>query len=156
MPDSMTQIFRAGPPGAKRDLAVIGDGFASADQSAYNEYVSDVLMNEVFRRRGDYFYEDSQAFNVYRVNLISNDSGVTKHTYDADGNLIDKDEKDTALDTIFTGVWDRCWIENGPDTISRLNAAHLVGFLARRRIVRRRQIPGRGPLPPGRELPNAG
>lgn len=121
MPDSMTQLLRAGPPGVKRDLAVLGDGFAAVDQATYNAHVQDMLMDEVFRR--DYFYEDAQAFNVYRVNLISQDSGVTRHTYDSNGNLVSTDPKNTALDTIFTGSWDRCWMEDGPNTMSRLNAA---------------------------------
>lgn len=80
MPDSMTQILKAGSPGTKVDLVVVGDGFAAGDQSLYNEYVDDKLMKDVFGRRGDYFYEDAQAFNIYRVNLISNNSGVTRHT----------------------------------------------------------------------------
>lgn len=123
MPDSMTQLIKVGPPGLKRDLVVIGDGFAEGDQTAYNDYVNQKLMKDVFKRQGDYFYEDSQAFNVYRVNLISNDTGVTTHTYDSDGNLINTESRDTALDTIFTGQWNRCWIENGPNTNARLNAA---------------------------------
>lgn len=123
MPDSMTQLQRSGTPGTKIDLAIIGDGFAAGDQTLYNQHVENVVLRDLFRRRRDYFYEDAQAFNIYRVNLISNDSGVTRHIYDADGNRTGVENRDTALDTIFTGVWERCWIENGPNTISRLNAA---------------------------------
>src|SRR5919107_272168 len=121
MPDSMTQLVTAGPPGVKRDLAVGGDGFAEGDQTLYNDTVQSMLLDGVLTR--DYFYEDAQAFNVYRVNLASTDSGVTSHTYDSDGNLVSQDPKNTALDTIFTGVWARCWIEDGPNTSSRLNSA---------------------------------
>ena len=39
MPDSMTQILKSGPPGAKQNVAVLGDGFAEADQAAYNTKV---------------------------------------------------------------------------------------------------------------------
>lgn len=121
MPDSMTQLLRSGPPGTKRNLAVVGDGFAEGDQTAYNTLVASMLMGEVFRR--DYFYEDAQAFNIFRVNLISSDSGVTRHTYNAAGTRTGTTPRNTALDTIFTGVWDRCWIEDGPNTNARLQAA---------------------------------
>ena len=121
MADSMARIQIAGPTGTKRNLAVVGDGYTAADQAAYNTYVSDTLMGEVFKR--DYFYEDAQAFNVFRVNLESNDSGVTTHTYDNAGNRTNVVNRDTALDTIFTGRWNRCWMEDGPNTSSRLNAA---------------------------------
>lgn len=120
MPDSMTQLLRAGPPGAKRDLAIVGDGFADDDQALYDDYVRDTVMEGTFGR--DYFYEDSQAFNVYRVNLVSVDSGVTTQTYDADGNLTGTDSRDTRLDTIFTGRWDDCWVKDGPNTNSRLTS----------------------------------
>ena len=39
MPDSVTQILNSGPPGAKLNIAVLGDGFAAADQTAYNNKV---------------------------------------------------------------------------------------------------------------------
>jgi hypothetical protein len=81
-----------------------------------------MLLDEVFKK--DYFYEDAQGFNIYRINLISNDSGVTTHTYNVAGTtLISEVSRDTALDTIFTENWNRCWIEDGPDTNSRLNSA---------------------------------
>ena len=121
MPESMTPLIRVGPAGAKRDLAIVGDGFTEAEQDIYNTYVRDAVMAGVFGR--DYFYEDSQAFNVFRVNLFSNDSGVTTHTYDTSGNLIDQVNRDTALDTIYTGQWSRCWMENGPNTNTRLTNA---------------------------------
>ena len=35
MPDSVTQLRAAGPVGSKKNLVVLGDGFASADQATY-------------------------------------------------------------------------------------------------------------------------
>ena len=66
MPDSVTQILRSGPPGTKKNIAVLGDGFAAADQTAYNDRVHDDPARGVFGH--DYFYEDAQAFNIFRVN----------------------------------------------------------------------------------------
>jgi hypothetical protein len=65
MPDSMTQILSSGPTGTKVNIAVLGDGFADgADQTTYNNKVNDLLMNGLFKN--DYYFEDIQAFNVFR------------------------------------------------------------------------------------------
>jgi hypothetical protein len=120
MPDSMTQILSSGPPGTKINIAVLGDGFASADQTAYNNKVNDLLFNGLFKH--DYFYEDIQAFNVYRVNLESVDSGVGVKTYD-NGTLLSTVTKNTALGYYFNGSWSHCWLEGGPNTGALVTSA---------------------------------
>jgi IgA Peptidase M64/FG-GAP-like repeat len=129
MPDSVTQIRAAGPVGSKRNLAVLGDGFADADQSAYDDWVQTTLIDGVFGH--DYFYEDASAWNIFRVNLISVDSGVNVRIYDEHGTTADpKDDtivstttRDTALGMIFSGSWAHCWMEYSADSESLLNAA---------------------------------
>ena len=119
MPDSVTQILSSGPPGTKKNIAVLGDGFAAGDQTAYNNKVKELLLDGVFGH--DYFYEDAQAFNIFRVNLISNDSGVSQRVYDEKGTPADGSDdtivsttiKDTALGYIFSGSWAHCWLECG-------------------------------------------
>ena len=86
MPDSVTQILSSGPPGTKKNIAVLGDGFAAGDQTTYNNKVKELLLDGVFGH--DYFYEDAQAFNIFRVNLISNDSGVSQRVYDEHGHAL--------------------------------------------------------------------
>ena len=44
MADSMTVLRYAGPPGTKRNIAVLGDGFAAADQDDYNAWVDTHLI----------------------------------------------------------------------------------------------------------------
>ncbi len=92
MPDSVTQLRAAGPVGAKRNLAVLGDGFAAADQTAYNNWVQTTLIEGVFGR--DYFYEDASAWNIFRVNLISVDSPVNVRVYDEHGTPADQRRHD--------------------------------------------------------------
>jgi IgA Peptidase M64/FG-GAP-like repeat len=129
MPDSMTQILSSGPPGTKRNIAVLGDGFADSDQSVYNNKVKELLLDGVFGH--DYFYEDAQAFNIYRVNLISNESGVSQRVYDEHGTPSDASDdtivsttiKNTALGYIFSGSWAHCWLENGANTSSLVQNA---------------------------------
>jgi hypothetical protein len=122
MPDSVTQILKSGPPGLKKNIAVLGDGFAAGDQTTYNNKVKELLLDGVFGH--DYFYEDAQAFNIFRVNLISNDSGVSQRVYDEHGTPSDASDdtivsttlKDTALGYIFSGSWAHCWLEGGANT----------------------------------------
>jgi len=129
MPDSVTQIQKAGPVGTKLNIAILGDGFAAADQTLYNDTVQSLLMDGVFGH--DYFYEDKQAFNVFRVNLISNDSGVSTRQYDEHGTPDDASDdtitsttiRDTALKYIFSGSWAHCWLEGTAQTASLVQAA---------------------------------
>lgn len=120
MADSAQQLLRSGPDGVKTNLVVLGDGFTAGEQDAFNDYISKHVMEEVFGHGP--FAESKQAFNITRVNLESTDSGVTRHRYQ-DGSLVSRDDRDTALDTIYTGSWNRCWMERGPNTKARLDAA---------------------------------
>jgi IgA Peptidase M64/FG-GAP-like repeat len=122
MADSMTPILLSGPPGTKINIAVLGDGFAAGDQATYNSKVQEFLTDGVFGH--DYFYEDKQAFNIYRVNLISVDSGVSTRVYDehgtpddpSDDTIVSTTIKNTSLGYIFSGSWAHCWLEGGANT----------------------------------------
>jgi hypothetical protein len=61
----------------------MGDGFTAADQATFDTYVQTALMDGVFGR--DYFLEDASAFNIYRFNLESVDSGVSQRTWNEMG-----------------------------------------------------------------------
>lgn len=129
MADSVTQILASGPPGVKKNIAVLGDGFAAADQTEYNQKVDELLTDGVFAN--DYFYEDAQAFNVFRVNLISNESGVSQRVYNevgtpedaSDDTIVSTALNDTALGYIFSGSWAHCWLEGGANTSTLVNDA---------------------------------
>jgi hypothetical protein len=125
----MTQILKSGPPGQKKNIAVLGDGFASADQTKYNDKVKELLIDGVFGN--DYFYEDKSAFNIYRVNLISKESGVSQRVYDEKGTpddyrddtIVSTTMKDTALKYIYSGSWAHCWLEGSTETGTLANNA---------------------------------
>ncbi|MFD2932325.1 M64 family metallopeptidase [Spirosoma flavum] len=129
MPNSVTQILISGPVGSKLNIAVLGDGFAQTDQAAYNQKVQELLIDGVFGH--DYFYEDKQAFNIFRVNLISNQSGVSTRQYNEHGTPDDGSDdtitsttlKDTALKYIFSGSWAHCWLEGTATTSALVQAA---------------------------------
>ena len=129
MPDSVTQILASGPPGAKQNIAVLGDGFAAGDQTAYNNKVQELLIDGVFGH--DYFYEDTSAYNIFRVNLISAQSGVSTRVYNEHGTPTDPSDdtitsttiRNTALGYIFSGSWAHCWLEGGAGTSTKVQNA---------------------------------
>jgi hypothetical protein len=129
MADSVTQILNSGPPGAKLNIAVLGDGFAAGDQTLYNNKVQELLLDGVFAR--DYFYEDKSAYNIFRVNLISVDSGVSQRVYNENGTPSDASDdtivsttiRNTALGYIYSGSWAHCWLEGGAGTGQKVQNA---------------------------------
>jgi len=128
MADSMTVLRRAGSPGTKRNIVVLGDGFTAADQATYNQWVDTTLIKGVFGH--DYYSEDASAYNIFRINLESVDSGVSVRTYDEKGTVDPSDDtiasetiRNTALGMIFNGSWSHCWLEYGTNTEALLQAA---------------------------------
>ncbi len=112
----VTALLRSGGTGEKKNLVIIGDGFQSDDQDDFNSFVDSYVMEGVFEN--GVLRETMNAFNIFRVNVDSNDQGVTQ--VDSDGDVTD--EKDTALDYEYSGDWDRCWMEPGSDTSSNLRS----------------------------------
>jgi hypothetical protein len=103
MADSMTVLRNAGPPGTKRNIVVLGDGFqAGADQTTYNDWVDSTLIKGVFGH--DYYSEDASAYNIYRINLESVDSGVSTRTYDEHGTPDDPSDDTIASEVAPTLV----------------------------------------------------
>jgi hypothetical protein len=101
---AVTKIIDHGPDGEKLTFVILGDGYATGDQAKYTQDVERLVVNGVF---GHDFYKDNfSAFNVYRVDLVSTDSGVSTPT----------ETRDTALKVIYSGDWNRCWLEESPET----------------------------------------
>lgn len=111
-----TRLLESGNTGSKFDLVIIGDGFAAGnDQTTFNNFVNNIIMQGVFQNGP--VWESLNAFNIYRVNLVSAQSGVTQ----VDTNGVVTTARNTALDYHFSGVWKRCWMEYGPNTSTNLN-----------------------------------
>ncbi|WP_020590003.1 M64 family metallopeptidase [Desulfobacter curvatus] len=112
---TVTEILRSGSNGSKKNLVIIGDGFQAADQNTYNTLVNNFIFNGVFS--DDVFMETLNAFNIYRVNANSTDSGVTQ--VDVNGNVTTA--RNTAFGYRYSGIWDRCWMEPGPNSSTLIN-----------------------------------
>jgi len=121
-PPACNKIIDNGPDSGKKILVVLGDGYAAADQTKWREDVDRMIASGVFGR--DLFAEDQNAFNVYRLDLVSTDSGVTRRVYDehgtpndgSDDTIISTTYKNTALGYIYSGSWAHCWMEGGANT----------------------------------------
>jgi hypothetical protein len=117
-----TKVIDNGPDAGKKILVVMGDGYATADQSKYNQDVDTLVVGGVFGN--DFFREDQDGFNVYRLNLVSAESGVSQRVYDehgtpsdgSDDTIVSTTMKNTALKYIWSGSWAHCWLEGSAQT----------------------------------------
>ena len=77
---TVTPLFVSGSAGDKIDLVIVGDGFQAGNgQDDFNAWVQDRIVENVFGQ-GRFFGEQANAFNLYRINAVSQDSGVTTVT----------------------------------------------------------------------------
>ena len=115
---TITTLHRSGSNAAKFNVAVMGDGFrdVAADQDAYNNYVRDNVMNTLETR--DIHPSVLNGMNVFRINTFSVDSGVT--LVNANGAVTTP--RSTALEYRFSGNWNRCWMEAGPNSQALIDA----------------------------------
>lgn len=108
---TVTTLLESDLPHTKKNLVIIGDGFqAGNDQTIYNNYVENIVIKKLFKDGP--LWEDMNAFNIYRINIDSVDSGVTEA--DVNGNVITA--RDTALDMRFVNDWNSCWFDFGPES----------------------------------------
>ena len=117
---TVTELLRNGPNAQKYNLVIIGDGFAAgADQTTYANFVRDAVVRDLFSEARDgAFREVMGAFNIFRIDTTSAQSGMT--TVDAAGNVVTT--VNTFLGYRFSGMWNRCWMEPGPNSDATLNA----------------------------------
>lgn len=83
-------ILDNGPVGEKLDIVVVGDGYTQADLGSYEQHTRSKI-DEMFAVEPYKSYK--QQFNVWMVNVVSNESGVDN---DPQGTM-----RDTALDMEF-------------------------------------------------------
>ncbi|MBM3844766.1 MAG: hypothetical protein FJ405_00580 [Verrucomicrobia bacterium] len=115
---TITQLHSSGPKSKKFNMVLIAEGFAdtTADQNAFNNYVQNVVMDDLLKR--DVHPEILNAINIFRINTYSTESGVTR----VNGSGQVTSTKDTALGYRYSGDWNRCWMEPGPGTQAAIDA----------------------------------
>ena len=117
-----TNLHKSGTNGSKLNITIIGDGFDSsaADQQLFDDYVDDVIMDGL--RTEDIHPEILNGINVVKINTFSRDSGVTQ----VDASGVETTTRRTALDTEYSGIWGRCWMEDGAGFSAAFNANLLI------------------------------
>lgn len=70
---AFTAVLFNGPSATKYDIVFIGDGFTASEQAAFNARVDDAVA--ALQALPPYS-ERMCAFNIWRVNVVSNQSGV--------------------------------------------------------------------------------
>jgi hypothetical protein len=105
------KIVDHGPDGEKKTFVVLGDGYSAAEQAKFASDVDALLIKGVFGH--DFYKGNFEAFNVYRIDLVSSDSGVSTPSF----------AKNTALKVIYNGVWNRCWLEESKTTDALITKA---------------------------------
>ena len=83
-PNLVNELLRSGSNGSKMNIVIIGDGFqvdtapGVGDQTIFDNFVDNTVM-EIFNN--DLFEETKNAFNVYSINLQSeNCSHILLHS----------------------------------------------------------------------------
>lgn len=144
---NVEKILSNGPDADKLRIAIVGDGFTEAEMPEYVQRVKDVVLDGVFLQDA-VFHKNHTAFNVYRIDAVSAESGVTQIQYNENGTSSDKSddtiqtcsadadcngrnvcsagqcriERDTALHYRYSGSWSHCWMERSSNTNALLQA----------------------------------
>ena len=90
MPFNSTTLMNNGPVTNRVDLVFVGDGYTVADLPAYEQHINAIFTGFFADEPFDAY---APYFNVHRVDVISNESGV-----DEEGGPL----RDTALDMYYT------------------------------------------------------
>jgi hypothetical protein len=97
-------------------IVVLGEGYTAAEQKKFHSDVLALVVNGALNL--DYYAYHHSAFNVYRIDLVSTDSGVSKP----------RDPKNTALGLTYEGLPDgTCcvegdwWYKKGTNTLSTID-----------------------------------
>lgn len=116
-----------GSSASKFDIVFMGDGFTSTNQSEFNNLVDDYFKAMFTHDNGNLdnvLSELQDAFNVYRVNLNSVQTGVTQYTCDNDDcSNNTASSRNTALNFRYSGCWNCCWMAKSGNTDSKINNA---------------------------------
>ncbi|TDQ27553.1 M64 family metallopeptidase [Tenacibaculum caenipelagi] len=122
-----TTLLYNGSSASKFDIVFMGDGFTSSNQSEFNNLVSDYFKAMFTHDNGNLdnvLSELQDAFNIYRVNLNSTQSGVTQYTCSNDDcSSNTASSKNTALNFKYSGCWNCCWMQKSSNTDNKINNA---------------------------------
>lgn len=100
----------SGDTATRYDLVIVGDGFTSGEQTDFNDRVADVVSALEAREP---YASTMCAFNIWRVNVVSDESGVD---HPADDVFVDT-ELDVRYGDPDDGEAERCITSDSPAKI---------------------------------------
>lgn len=123
-----TTLLYNGSNASKFDIVFMGDGFSSSNQSEYNTLVANYFKAMFTHDNGNLdnvLSELQDAFNVYRVNMNSVQSGVTQYECESDDSCPSTaaSNRNTAFNFRYSGCWNCCWMTKSGNTDSKINNA---------------------------------
>lgn len=104
---SYAAVIDHGPSAIRYDIVFVGDGFTSAEQSLFNNKVDEAV--DALRNRIPYSTRMC-AFNIWRVNVVSQESGVDHPA----GNVFKNTELDCTYGDPAHGEAERCIQSDSP------------------------------------------
>lgn len=111
---NVTTVQDNGPSANRVDVVFVGDGYAESDISSYQSHVAQILPTFFAEAP---LSEYASFFNVHRVDVISNESGV-------DNDPSEGSYRDTALDmTYFCGGTERALCVNTTKALAAASEA---------------------------------
>ncbi|MEE8168977.1 MAG: M64 family metallopeptidase, partial [Phycisphaerae bacterium] len=121
------EVLYNGWPARKLDIVFIGDGYTAAEQGVFNTHVEDALQA---MQTTPPYANLMCAFNVWRVNVVSLDSGIDRPSL----SLFYNTELDVRFGDPAAGETERCIRSDSPQKIdeaaSHAPAANLIVVLA--------------------------
>ncbi len=105
---TFTSVLFNGPSTQKSDIVFVGDGFQSGEQASFNTKVNDAVA-ALAARPG--YAERMCGFNIFRVNVVSADSGVD-HPDDA---IFKNTELNVRYGNSAAGEAERCIRSDTPE-----------------------------------------
>lgn len=102
--EKVEKVLDSGPDGSKIVIVVVGEGYGANDQQTFANDVNALLVSGLFKH--DFYSTNRKAFNVYRVDVVSADSGASTPQV----------KKRTAFDITYTGSWDDGWFKESANT----------------------------------------
>ena len=100
-------LIESGPPESKINILFLGDGFTESEQNKFNDRVN-TICDHLFSRHP--FYAMKCAFNIYRINIASAESGIDIPSTCNGQNVPDNHLRRTAMNASYcgNGTTDRC------------------------------------------------
>ena len=119
-------LVQNGPPETKTNVIFLGDGFTESEQELFNDRINAIAAH-LFSRHP--FYAMQCAFNVFRINVASAESGIDIPATCNGSNIPGSHLRKTAMNATYcNGNTDRCILGNAMLVSHWIDMAGVANF----------------------------